>query len=185
MMYRKGKLALKILYVISAGIAIPSVLVAPNMAQVFMPLLRDLSKRLNSQPYRIRRSLTALKRNRLLKVEERGEKMVFTLTEHGKKRLLEGDFEKLSIPQPKKWDKKWRVVIFDVPEGEKKARDALRLKLRALGLYQLQKSCFVYPYDCRDQIDFVTEFFGISQYINCLLVEELEGERELREHFEV
>lgn len=39
----------------------------------------------------------------------------------------------------KDWDKRWRIVVFDVPEELRKGRDVLHSKLRALGFYELQK----------------------------------------------
>ena len=160
--YRKGELAVKILFVVSAGVAIPAVLVAPNLAKVVFPILRGFAKKLESRPHAFRKSLTYLKKNRLLKVEERGGKTTFVLTELGRKRIISGEFETLRISTPKRWDKKWRLVLFDVPEENKNARDALRRKLRELGFYKLQKSCFIYPFECRDEVDFITEFFNIS-----------------------
>lgn len=183
--YKKGELALKILFLISAGALIPAILVAPNLAQVAVPLLKELVKKLESKPSKIRRSLAALKRNRLIKVEEKKGETIFTLTENGKRRIVRGDFETLSIPRPNRWDKKWRAVLFDIPEENKDARDALRLKLKELGFYKLQRSCFIYPFECREQVDFITEFFQISEHVNYLVIESLEGERELRQYYEL
>lgn len=45
------------------------------------------------------------------------------------------------------WDKKWRVVIFDIEEKEKRTRNALRQKLVSLGFGELQKSVYVTPLD--------------------------------------
>jgi phenylacetic acid degradation operon negative regulatory protein len=45
------------------------------------------------------------------------------------------------------WDRKWRVVIFDIPEIDKKAREHLRQKLVSLGFGKLQKSVYVSPLD--------------------------------------
>src|SRR3990167_1455501 len=38
------------------------------------------------------------------------------LTNHGRARALEYNFAKLILPSKKKWDKKWRIVLFDIPE---------------------------------------------------------------------
>lgn len=42
-----------------------------------------------------------------------------------------------------KWDGIWRMVIFDIPEKNKKVRKALRKTLRILEFYPLQKSVWV------------------------------------------
>jgi len=45
------------------------------------------------------------------------------------------------------WDGKWRVVIFDIPEIDKKSREYLRWKLLSWGFGMLQKSVYISPLD--------------------------------------
>lgn len=181
--YGKGQLALKILYFISVGAAIPAVLVAPNIAKVLFPFLREFAKKLESRPDVLKKSLTKLKKDRFLRIEKRGKDYVLVLTEKGRKRVLRGKIEAVQIPKPKNWDGKWRVVLFDIPEQYKKGREALRWKLKELGFYHLQKSCFVHPFECSDEIDFISEFFGVSEHINYVVAESLDGEEELKKFF--
>lgn len=54
--------------------------------------------------------------------------------------------------QNKKWDRKWRIVIFDIKEKDRKNRDVLRIKLRELGFGMIQESVWISPYDL--MIDF-------------------------------
>ncbi len=49
--------------------------------------------------------------------------------------------------QVKKWDGKWRAVIFDIEEKRRKSRDLFRRKLRELGFGMIQESVWVSPYD--------------------------------------
>ena len=49
----------------------------------------------------------------------------------------------LKIDKPKIWDKKWRIVVFDIPEKQRGARDSLRTYLKKLDFYELQKSIFI------------------------------------------
>ena len=79
----------------------------------------------------------------------------------------------MEIKKPEKWDRKWRMVIFDVPNKYKTARDALRKKLKEMGFYQLQKSVWVYPYPCFDEILFIGKFFNAERFIELLTVEEM------------
>ena len=65
---------------------------------------------------------------------------IITLTEKGEKFALRFKIDEISIPIPVHWDKKWRIVIFDIPEKHKGAREALRIKLSELGFIQFQKS---------------------------------------------
>src|SRR3989344_2257352 len=87
------------------------------------------------------------------------------LTESGKKKMLSYKFDDLAINQPKSWDSHWWAVAFDIPETKRKARHALVQKMKNLGLIQFQKSLWLYPYECRDEIDFVAEVFEVGKYV--------------------
>ena len=91
----------------------------------------------------------------------------------------------MRINRPKKWDGCWRVIIFDIPERYKKGRDALTKKLKEMELYPLQKSVFICPFKCRDEINFIGEIFNIRKYIHYLVVKELDEESEfdLKQHY--
>lgn len=93
------------------------------------------------------------------------------------------DLENLTIKKPHKWDGKWRIVFFDVPEKERKARNALREKLRDLGFYEMQKSVFVLPYECQDEINFVVNIFNIKPYVQYAEMANPTNELELRRFF--
>ena len=105
------------------------------------------------------------------------------LTEKGDQKVIEMNEENLIIKKPSSWDKKWRMVIFDIPEDEKKARNALRQKLINLGFYQIQKSVFVYPYHCLDEVEFLIELFQIRHYVRYVEVNKITNDSELLLHF--
>jgi len=85
-----------------------------------------------------------LKTDHIEKIIKNG-KPYFRLTSLGKKEIIR-DFPIFPF-QKKKWYKKWRLVIFDVPEKRRKARDALRVKLIELGFGKWQKSVYISPHD--------------------------------------
>ena len=87
------------------------------------------------------------------------------LTNQGRARFLEYQFKNIILGKNKRWDGKWRMVLFDIPEPKKKIRDALRRKLKELGFLEFQKSVFVYPYPCRDEINFVINFWDIQEHV--------------------
>lgn len=128
-----------------------------------------------------------LKRSKLVQIiKEKDGKFHIKLTNKGKKRLIEFSIDTLQIKKPKKWDKKWRVLIFDIPTKPKiyeQARQALRYKIKELGFFQLQKSVWVYPYDCEDELLFVAELYYVEKYIEILTVEKLLHENMLKRKF--
>lgn len=101
------------------------------------------------------------------------------ITEKGKTIALRFDIDAMRIPAPERWDERWRVVIFDIPERRKRAREALREKLKALGFKELQKSVFLHPYPCEDEINFIAEFFHIRPHVRLLLVDSFTNEEEM------
>lgn len=113
------------------------------------------------------------------------ETIEIVLTEKGKKRALRYKIKELELKKPKLWDKKWRIIIFDIPEKLKHARNALREKLKELGFIELQKSVFVCPWQCKDEIDFLVEFFDIRSYIRLIEATKITNEEELRLKFDL
>ena len=76
------------------------------------------------------------------------------LTSQGKK-VITRDFPVLSLAN-RKWDKKWRVIIFDFEELNRKKRDRFRSKLKELGFGMLQESVWITPHDvAQDMYEFL------------------------------
>jgi DNA-binding transcriptional regulator PaaX len=95
-----------------------------------------------------------------------------SLTEKGKKMAGWMQIDSLKIKRPKKWDGKWRIVIFDISQLKKSYREAFRGKLKELGFIQLQKSVWVHAFDCKDEIELLRDFFGLSHKELRLIVSE-------------
>lgn len=99
--------------------------------------------------------------------------LIYKFTEDGRKLTKELLLETLEIKSPAKWDKKWRVVIFDIPEKFKKARYALWSQLRNLGFYPLQRSVWVHPFPCEHEIKFLCDIFNIHPFVEVFTTSDL------------
>lgn len=89
----------------------------------------------------LRRIINEFKEKRLVDFKENSDGTIeVKLTERGEMLVLRFDPDKLKIKIPPRWDGKWRLVIFDIPEKKAAARRALRNRLRELGFVQLQRS---------------------------------------------
>lgn len=108
--------------------------------------------------------------------------LTLVLTKKGKQRALKYDLEKIKIPE-QKWDGRWRIVIFDIPESRRTARDALRTLLKKMGFYELQKSVFIHPYECKNEIDFVVEFFQLNRNVRYGILDSIDNELHLKDIF--
>lgn len=87
------------------------------------------------------------------------------LTALGKRRVIARAFGELEIEPPDVWDGKWRMVLFDIPNRHKWAREGLRERLKRMGLYRLQKSVFIFPYPCEEEISFLADIYSVSRYV--------------------
>lgn len=114
-------------------------------------------------------------------VEENGKRYA-RITEKGKHEL-QMETEKVKIAKKRKWDRRWRVVIFDIPERRRNIRTRLRLFMEEYGLVRLQDSVWIYPYDCEDLIALAKANFRIGADVLYMIVERLENDKHLREHF--
>jgi len=106
------------------------------------------------------------------------------LTEKGRVKTLTYKFSEMKI-ENKIWDGKWRMVVFDIPEKIRKGRDALRSKIKELGFYELQKSVFILPYECKDEIEFIIEYFGIRKYVRYGTLDFIDNDIHLRKIFDL
>jgi DNA-binding transcriptional regulator PaaX len=133
---------------------------------------------------RFSQALWRLKKSHLIIIRRETKKgFIMELTEKGKTKVQNIQLSHLRIPKPATWDGTWRVVIFDIPEKIKGARLALTFRLKALGFFQLQKSVWVHAYPCGEEIEFLTEFFEISSYVNLITAKEIKDDVHLKKYF--
>ena len=121
---------------------------------------------------RISSMFDQLKRQGFLLVEKKNHQIYISLTKEGREKAGMFQIDKLAIKRPKKWDKKWRLLIFDIPETRKVAREALRGKLKELGFFPFQKSVWIYPYNCVAEVELLKDFFGLLDTEAQLIVAE-------------
>jgi CRISPR-associated endonuclease Cas2 len=105
------------------------------------------------------------------------------LTEKGEQELAKYELGDLEIKKPKKWDKKWRVVIFDIKETRKGIRTILRNNLNRLGFIKLQNSVWVFPYECQELIIMLKSNLFLGKDVLYMTVENLENDKWLKEEF--
>ncbi len=181
---RKSNIERKILdYLLISGAVILALQHPANMSRFFKQLPRDLRKYKETQ---LRRALHRLKKqNRIEYIKENGNNMTVKITKGGCDFLKKIDFDNLTLERTESWDKKWRLVIFDVPEKEKSAREALREKLKDLGMKKLQHSIWITPSPCEKEINLIKTVFNLSDHWIDVIITENIGikEYQMRKHF--
>ncbi|MFH0791608.1 MAG: hypothetical protein V1905_00080 [bacterium] len=108
--------------------------------------------------------------------------ITLVLNNKGKIKALNYQFDEMKI-KTGKWDGLWRLVIFDIPEKYRRGRDALREKLIDLGFRELQKSAFVFPYPCQDEVEFIVEFFNLRPFVRQATVKDIDNGLHLKKKF--
>ncbi|OGI73839.1 hypothetical protein A3D42_01305 [Candidatus Nomurabacteria bacterium RIFCSPHIGHO2_02_FULL_41_18] len=132
----------------------------------------------------IKSAVNNIKNQKLIEyICDKNGKTVVKITKKGKMRLRAFAIDLMEIKKQKKWDGKWRLVIFDIPMRFTKGREALRYHLKELNFFKFQKSAWIFPYPCKDEIIFIADFFGVSKFVEILTVENLLREEKLRNYF--
>lgn len=132
----------------------------------------------------LRRKIRELYNGKLIEFkEEKNGLLTVSLTKNGKRLATICNLDNLEINQSVIWDKKWRIVLFDIPEKYKNARNALRYHLKQLGFIQLQKSVFCLPYDCKKEIDLIIDLYQIRRWTRYLTSDYIDNELHLKSKF--
>jgi len=172
----------KILLLLSAGLAFGYSYTPQRQFKILKTISREW-KKLDER--KIREAIRELYRSKAIEIKENPDKShTLILTNKGKVKALTYHFQDMKIKK-EKWDGKWRIVIFDIPEKLRKGRDALREKLKNLGFYELQKSVFIFPYECENEIEFIIEFFNLRKYVRVGLLETVDNELHLKKNFKL
>ena len=127
-----------------------------------------------------RHAVYKLRKRGAVKVVEKNNKNFLALTEKGK---LEALLAKAKLPVSGKWDGKWRLIIFDIPEDVRLQREQLRGLLKKNNFRKLQASVYVNPYPLNREAIRYLEQSGLMDYIRIIKVEEMDSDRDLKKKF--
>jgi CRISPR-associated endonuclease Cas2 len=117
-----------------------------------------------------------------VEIISREGKTFIRLTEKG---ALEALLAKAGVEKKQKWDGKWRVCIYDIPQSARLQRDRFRMLLKQHGFRKLQGSVFIHPFSLnREAISYLQQS-GLIKYIRFLKVEEMDNDQDLRKFFKL
>ena len=138
------------------------------LIRVVLETIARENPRLNEK--QVRKSLYNIKNKgyieqKIIKNNKEGATIKFEFTKKGKEILRGYEFKDIQIEPMKAWDRKWRFIVFDIPEKSRYARNIFRDKLKHLGFFMLQQSTWIYPYECKKEIDFILEFLSLRAYV--------------------
>ncbi|MFH1657642.1 MAG: CRISPR-associated endonuclease Cas2 [bacterium] len=132
---------------------------------------REYEKKKNKRQFG--QFLNYLKTNNYIKIKNLEEGKGILLTSKGIQRALKVKY-KLTPNLKKRKDKKWIMVIFDIPEKARRYRDCLRKFLYSLGFQKLQQSVWVSPYQVNKELEEIIRIHSLDKFIKIFLIEEVE-----------
>lgn len=150
-------------------------------SQFHEPLIKRIIKAAGGNNHQAQRGLWNLQNRKIIYKINGG----YRFTKTGQKWAAEKRLKYFKIKN-KKWDGKWRIIIFDIPEELRKNRDSFRRKLYNLGFYMLQKSVFVLPYPCDEELGYICSCLDITDYVDVIRAESVGyKEKEIKKFFDV
>jgi DNA-binding transcriptional regulator PaaX len=179
----KSEIAKDFFYCLTVAGAVSIAMTSPYFG---VNLIRGIKRLEKYKKRNVIDTFKRLKNRGCLKVKIVKNQIYISLTSEGKKLANWMQIDNLKIKKPKKWDGKWRLVIFDISQLKKFYREALRGKLKELAFYPLQKSVWIYPFDCRDEIELLRDFFGLSEKeIRLIVCLDIGGDSWLKKLFNI
>ena len=182
-MYKFGPVQKKIVLALLGGVALG---LSSSPRQYFrkLRLIRKDWKKI-SQP-NFNRSIKSLADEKF--VEEKiltdgSIKLVLTKRGERQARRLSILGSSIKFKKPKKWDGKWRIVLFDIPEKDRNFRNILREHLRNLKFYKLQYSVFVSPNPFEKQILELVGIYSAQPYVRVITAEKIDNEEAIKNYF--
>lgn len=99
-----------------------------------------------------------------IETEKNGRKVIAKLTQAGRDQAVVN-----KLLSDEKWDGKWRVVVFDIPEKHRKLRNVLRGKLREWEFKSWQKSVWIGKKQVEIQLRRFIKEVGLSQWVKVIM----------------
>ena len=130
-------------------------------------------------------AINSLHRSKLITIKKQaGKTGKIILTKKGQQAAI---FEKAikDNKKIKKWDGKWRIVIFDIPEEIREVRDFFRSNLKLFNFTELQRSVFVSPYDSKKEVKYLADLHNVNKYIKFIVAESIQNDKAIKKLYNI
>ncbi|MBI4812423.1 hypothetical protein HY798_03225 [Candidatus Falkowbacteria bacterium] len=180
----KIKIGKIILGTLAAAGLLSLAVLAPNAVRAAQMFHSNKKRKYNLDWY-VKTAIGRMLKSGLIRFEKKDQGTYVRLTEEGEQKLLRYRLQEIKIDKPKKWDKKWRVIIFDIKEHKKTRRDELRKEFVNFGFLRLQNSVWVYPYECEELIIMLKSYYSFGKDVLYMVVDKIENDKWLKEEFKL
>lgn len=170
-----GEMEKEVLKAVGVGVIVLASIILPGLPMVLAPFVK-------------KRGPTNFKKS-LKKMEDKG--LIFLggdkikLTKRGKALLRQIQCSEIEINRPKKWDKEWHLVSYDIPKEYNKERDWFRWNLKRLGFRQIQESLWVHAFECSQEIAVIAQSLKISPHVVIMRADQIPRQEEIKKYFDL
>lgn len=181
-----------VLEILGVTALIAGAFIAPPLAATIGAFAKGEKEKSRKQQYkewekynlsRLKQILKRLQQQKIINIEPVEDGAKITLTKKGKTKVLFYQLEKMRIEKPPRWDKKWRVIVYDVPGFKRHQQANFRNMLKKLKFLKLQNSVYLTPYPCEREIEFLRQYFQIPENIIYMVVEKIENDIAYKKYF--
>jgi len=172
----------EVLKLLAAGVILTTVVLFPGIAALG-PLIEEEQRKREKkewEKFNLRRLKQVIKRLEKQKEVEVTNGIV-KITDKGKKKMLKYNLENMELKR--KTDGKWRVIVYDIANLKKFQRELFRGTLKRLKFLRLQKSVYLTPFVCDDEIEYLRQVFDIGSEVLVLRVAEIENAQAYKRYF--
>ncbi|PLR78550.1 phenylacetic acid degradation operon negative regulatory protein PaaX [Bacillus sp. V3-13] len=118
----------------------------------------------------VRAAISRMNKQGWVQAEKIGNKSYYSLTPRGEKRIEEAA-KRIFKLKPEKWDGKWRILMYTIPEEIRAVRDELRKELVWSGFGTISSSCWISANNLEKQVYDLIEKYGIEPYVDFFVAE--------------
>ncbi|OIP06783.1 hypothetical protein COS66_02075 [Candidatus Berkelbacteria bacterium CG06_land_8_20_14_3_00_43_10] len=123
-------------------------------------LYRAMRANSRSTQYRLRSRIRQLEHGGIIELWEHE----YRLTAQGKALVKQFKVHDVTLSHGA-WDGRWRLVSYDIPVEKSAQRNTFRRTLKAWGFCLVQKSLWVFPWECSDEISALAHSLDIASYV--------------------
>jgi len=181
----------EVLMLLGAGAFLAASIIFPGLpmaAKPFIDVVKEADRNKRQKEWekfnlwRLRQVIKRMQSSKLVEVKEEKGVPIIKITHKGKQKLLRYKIDEMVLDESN-WDGKWRLIIYDVQTGKRANSEMFRTMLNKLRFLKLQKSVYLTPFKCEDEIEYLRLLFEIGNEVQILKVGSLENEAAYRRYF--
>ena len=181
----------EVLILLGSGVFLAASIIFPGLpmaAKPFIDVVKEAERNKRQKEWekfnlwRLRQVIKRMQNSKLVEVKEEKGVPIIKITHKGKQKLLRYKVDEMVLDESS-WDGKWRLIIYDVASTKRANSEMFRTILNKLRFLKLQRSVYLTPFKCEDEIEYLRLLFDIGNEVQILKVGSLENEAAYRRYF--